>query len=685
MPIDETTGTRRCPAAASPRVASSVARLALATLLLGAISCGDATTAPRSVSIRLWINTTNGPVISTTQDSLPLIDCTWGLGATATGTDTATWSDGKIRWYAGVDRLTPFDSAALSASEIQQYWGNTRIQPGQTQGSQWELAVTAPFHADLELHYKPDHGDIKTADVGLDCGPIVPSGTPAPTIDTVFVQLAPGAIQPGDTLTVGYAVSSPVGILQTAVVLSGPCVVQQLVAERLQTKVTGSVRVRIPATCQLGVPLTVTVFARDAGLQTASQGLDTQVALVDATPPQLSGAFTNEARVPPVVFTGDSIGVQLSASDNHALAAVVWDLIPDSVGAEVVDSQAISGSSVNGNLFIHLPAGLLGPARLRLYARDAVGLVSDTLTSTWQVYPTVDLPAASATVSGAVMDAIPDPKRQVAYLRQADRILVLSLSTMTVTHTIALPKGPSDFDITPGGDSLVVAMPDTDALGIVDLRQPSPAVSLLPLASVDSGIPPIAVSVKALSNGKLFVWLYAGTVLDEIDLTTGTQRARQHYGGSEIIGPMIWRSLDHSVILEGPDNDLDRYDVATDQFGPVAGLPGNPALDSTGRRVAAGVNIYDASLQLIRQAVPAGPNSLLSALLSPDGNTLYEVSTDGTIARARVSDGAIVDRIMNPNTDLHGFAHLSDDGTLLMTTQGPGQVRISRVSVIHLH
>ncbi|MGH7688931.1 MAG: hypothetical protein ACREN3_04930 [Gemmatimonadaceae bacterium] len=680
-------GPPRPPSVASALIASRLQRLALATLLLAGASCGDST-APKSMTVAVSVLSVGGPDVSTIGDSVPLVTCGINLSATAAGTDTATWQDGKVRWYAGVDRSTPFDSLTMTAVDVRQTWGNKQIGAGQTQTSHWEFQATAPFHADIEYHYQPAHGDEKTADAGFDCGPKMSPDTPAPSIDSIAVPGDPTSIEAGDTLTVDYTATSPVGILQTAVVLSGACSVHATFPEQLQTKLPRSARLLIPADCQLGVPLFVTVYATGAGLQTSSRSLSTPLMVVDHTPPYLHALFSP---TPPILFDGDSIMMHVEASDNRALAAVLWDVAPAGTGGR--DSLVVTGQSVTQDVVVHLTPGTIGPVQLRLYARDAVGNV-DTLTTPWQVYPTVHLPIVSATADGSTDDAIPDPRRQLAYLLQPEsdpsrsaRILVMSLSTGAITQTISVPGRPNDFDITPGGDSLIVGLDLVGALGVIELRQSPLTVSLLPLVPVDSASMPRPLYVRTLSNGKVFASLFRPYLVDEIDLKTGVQRIRSDAGSVynaccyDAQTAPLGRSLDHSVVVvNGSDQNFQRYDVSTDAFGPRRSATieeSEPALDSTGRFVAVQTTVYDDALQLLR--VAAAPLDAVTAL-SPDGETLYAMTSYG-IVRARVSDGSILDRITGPIGAVH-HVRISDDGSLLTVVGG---VAGTSASVIRLH
>lgn len=665
-------------------------------LLLAAAGCRDVT-GPRPLNIAIVVTQVSAPVFSTAPDSTPRITCTIDLSATASGSGSATWFDGKILWYTGPTRSAPTDSATLSLTQMQSSWGSAVINAGQTLASSWYVYESAPFHAVMEYSYEPANAAKQTAKVEFDCGPKVEPGTPAPSINTIVVQHDAADVQPSDTLTVDYAVTSAEGVWETAVDLSGPCAVQKTVAGHLQTALDDTVRIPIPAACQLGIPLAVTVYARDAALQVSSRSLATQISLVDKTPPYLLAMFYPPHNSGPLTstlsgfaFGGDTIETYVVAADNHILHSVNWNVLP--AGAGVDDSLVVDSEGTTGMVDIRFQRGASGPVQLRVYARDAVGNVSDTVTTPmgpFYLYPSVVLPADSATVDGYTPDAIPDPKRQLAYLLQPNdnRILVLSLSTMTVTQTIPYSWVATDFDITPGGDSLLVALRGGNALGVVDLRQSPLSMSILPLDPVDSTGPPSPHFVRTLSNGKTFVTLYNSDLLDEIDLATGAQRVRRDAGVNGNVGlAALGRSLNHAVVVvNGGAGYFQRYDVSTDHFGPLLSpAAGGASLDSAGQHVAAGLTVYDSALQPVSTAAAGWPiPGIWPTIISPDGTMLFQVLPDGVV-RNRVADGAIVDRIINPIIGAAGNPRISDDGTLLMTTQA-GLSGYNKVSVIHLH
>lgn len=669
------------------QVAPLVARVSVAALVIVSTACSDSTAPQPAVTVSISVTHVDPPVIDAVGGGQSRISCDVEFSATASGGDgSAKWLDAKGLWFAGVDRSTPFDSATWSAKEIQGSWDEVGIGPGQRQRATWTFYADVPFTTSLEFHYQPVNGGVageeKTATVEFTCGPTPSAGTPEPTITALATGALPDVLEPSDTVTVEYAAASPMGLWRTAVVLSGPCEVQQLFAEQLQTNVNRSTRIVIPPECELGVPVVVTVIAEDAGLRTSGRVLQTKKVLVDETPPTVSARYFPPAGtgLPPyssgIFFGGDTIPIWPVAVDNHALSELSWEVLPEGTGLH--GSLPLFGSHATPTIFIPLPLDASGAMQVRLHARDAVDLESEVISTApgaIHVYPTVDRPTASARVEGHTFGAIADTKRGVVYLLQsnAHRIAVLSLATMTVAGTISLPASDfaPGFDNTASGDSLVVVL-ETGALGIIDLLQSPPQMTVIPLELLDPAKNQRPAQVRVLSNGKAFVTLeglgLSAFQLIDVDLATGAQHLRTDAGNSGQIMAAMGRSLDHNVlVVNGGADAFQRYDVATDRFGPArsAKSKGLPVLDATGQHVAVGFDIYDASLQYLRGVdSPVRPETV-PTVLSPDGKTLYQLLSGSGLLRSSVSDGTIVDRAHNPIEGLQLW--ISDDGTLIVT------------------
>lgn len=684
---------------AARRLALSAALAAPAFLLA---ACGDDGTGPGpalpgpplAVTVRVS-NPNFAPAIEADAEGLPLITCPVELEATARGQGTAVWGTATFRWYFGTDRRAPVDSQVVSALEIQSSWGEPGISAREPQQSEWTFSANFPFAVTISYVYQPEGvGESRRAEVTFECGPAVPADAPPPTVTAL--TLGDAQLEAGDTLLVSYTTASGSGLWATVVELEAPCEAVSVFVERMAPSVSRTVPVVIPGGCPPGEALHVTVYALDAG---GREGTRTALSkpLVDLTAPQLhligppwdSGG--EPAPESSVFFVGDSVALTASAFDAGGLRAIVWELLPSGVR----DSQVVAGAFSSDPLIVRFPAAATGPAQIRVYARDAAGLTSEPVTSPLgaiTVLPTVERPTRSATVSGEIRDFVIDERRGLLYLMQSNerRIAVLSLATMQVLSTLPTSAVPLDMELTLGGDSLLVTPHTPRALGIVDLRQSTLALTALPLTGLDT-LPELGpVRVRVASTGKAFVAvapsIFGETRLLEVDLRTGAQRFRTDAGISGATGAgLLGRSLDHSVLLVvGPPGCLQRYDAGTDRFGPcrdVRPYDVIPAVDGRGQRFALGSYVYDAALLPLLPAL-APPNGTSVSALSADGEHLFEVNFLKGITRRRVDDGVLLDRTLNPRIS-PSLMRVSADGTWLVTAEGAGQ-QTGRVSVIDL-
>jgi hypothetical protein len=256
----------------------------------------------------------------------------------------------------------------------------------------------------------------------------------------------------------------------------------------------------------------------------------------------------------------------------------------------------------------------------------------------------------------------------------------MSLATMKVVSTVALPLAPTGMDVTASGDSLLLAFPELGALGVIDLRRTDRRLELLafePVPGFPSTRLPVATEVRALANGKAFVAVSVdpGTRrLLDIDLATGTQRYRTeagangNIGGPFVEGPLLTRSGDGSTLVVRSAACVQRYGVAADQIATcvaITPLGIVASADASGQRFAVGPDIYDASWQHVQRVERVPTGTVASATLTPDGRELFFIYR-GAVVRANAADGRIVDRQMLPVRP--DRLRLSADGRQLIAT-----------------
>ena len=652
--------------------------LAVLALAAAAAGCGDGL-GPNSLQVRVAVVNRSGPDI--TLDSLgPIIECGVALRATATGSGHAMWQGATLRWFFGADRTTPTDTSEMAIADIRRSWSDSVIAPGESQTSGWYFRSGAPFGVEIVYHLS---GQARSARVSFDCGPVVSAATPPPDITAMTIRPV-SEVEPGDTLLLDLGISSQAGLWQTTVQVTGSgCQWLQMFGENLQPSAQRTVTVAVPRECGLGAPANVSVLAVDAALRATTRTITTP-ALVDVSPPTIQAWNSSNVHPPNTVilagdyFVGDSVVLSVVASDNHALRDVVWEVQP----THVRDSVLITGRDWGAFMQLPVPASWIGASQLRFFARDALGHVSDTIVSgpgSFRVHPTVQHPTHTTPVPGEVHAAVFDTRRQVAYLLQSNQwqVAILSLTTFTVAGFIHLPAYATDFDITPGGDSLVVAFPYERILGVIDLTQATRSVAQVHMTALDTqALDQRPEFVRTTSSGKALVMISgktdAGFVLLDVDFGARTQRIRPDAGIGGLVGSgVLERSVDGNVVIvNGAGPLIQRYDARTDTFGPpgaVATTNTKANVDSTGHRISVGFDVYDENLVYLRRTGFPGIISLYPTALSPNGQDLYALSWPTGIMHWGTDDGALLDR--TPNTIMGIYLRASPDGRMLLTAE----------------
>ena len=658
-------------------MASAIARFIPAAAVLGlalVASCND-TTAPRP-SVTVAITSLVGPTYAADSAGQPFIQCEVDLSARNGSTQSAGWLDATFSFYAPPDAKAPFAVDTIPAATIRSSWGADSIARIHDQTAAWILTATIPFSLKMRFSYGMSGGPVASSEVLVSCAPPLPSGPP-PTITLQDqVDTAP---EPGDTLHLNYVATSSVGLWQSLIHVTGPCELRVSFPERAEHTVTRDVAVPLPATCGLGVPVSVTASVFDARLQETFASVTLPV-LVDHRPPRLtvgvSTPYNVAARLPNFagyLFTGDTLTFSVTAIDNRAIHGVYWELLP----AGLRDSILGSDSGLSRYVNVPIPAGWSGGIQLRLVAKDALGNVSDTLASrpgAIQVGPTVSPPATVTHIPGGIAALAFDTKRGLIYLLQGSKIAIFSPASLSILGTIALPDSAVALDLSPSGDSIVTALANSRALGIVDLTQGSPTLKTVPLMTLDSSYR--LLDMRVASTGRALITAIrvdsSWTRLFSYELATGTLRRRLDAADPGYsANARLERSIDGRVIIvNGSYAAFERYDANSDSFEPAQTARIQDArlsLDSTAAHVAVYGDLYDASLQYVRTVGPAlsqyGPDAI-----SPDGLTHYLdlvwQSGNYGIGRSRVSDGSMIDHIAQ--RILIDFLRVSPDGSTLV-------------------
>jgi hypothetical protein len=643
-------------------------------VLATAPACKDSS-GPKSLIV-ITVSQVQGPATWTDYNG-PRIECGFSLRAQSPGTEVR-WLGASMTRYAGLTSEA-IATTTFSDTVVRGQWGST-VLGTDPEYSGWDVTQDVPFSVQFDFHYTATDGsgDGETS-LTASCGAVAATGTP-PAVSRL-AALGTGPVQPGDTFRVIYAANSAIGLWQSSIDLSGPCHLTQSFSENSQDSVTRSVSFILPTDCQLGVPITLSATVQDRALQNTVQSLGTGIRLVDVTGPVVGVNY------PPTlggeIFTYDTLQLLAFEADNHALRSVTWEVDP----AGYRDSLRLTGAFQRQQINIPIQPSVTGPFVVKLWAVDSVGNVGDTLVSApnaFVAYPTVSHPTRSTTVNGDLRDLKFDTKRGLIYVLQAQDIVVMS-NTLQYQTTVSLPEIGAAFDFSAGGDTLLVALPLSNSLGIVDLRNLSAPVNRLRLTGMDSTQQNVEL-VRVAANGLAFVATQGRTgaafQLISVDLGTGVQRVRTDFAPSGGFGGVMEPSYDRSVVVlnSGPGY-FKRYIAAADSFGPgrtASITDATPVPDSGALHVAISGDLYDADLQhVLRMHGFSGGGYTVA--LTPGGQYHYAVWASDGVVRSRVSDGARLDR--TPLPFVPGSIRISSDGALLA---GFSSGLVSSICVVNL-
>lgn len=686
------------PVRRTSQTASAFALALAGVALVAALvtSCSNAT-GPAGGGISVGLVSVTTPTYSADSAGRQIIACDAQLEAHNSGAQSETWEQGEFRFYDPIDTTTPHQVTPVGSDAVWESWGTRSIGPDSSQTATWHFWSSAPFILKILYRANRPDGSGDSSIVRVPCSPKLSPGSP-PQI-TTFAVAGDSALEPGDTLHLAYTATSAVGLWQTIIRLGGACDSTVFIPERRTTEVTRALAIMLPPACSLGSPVTVTGTAVDAGQQTASAAL-TLPGLTDHTPPTITlsvrlpdGDWTPAASIVGYLFAGDSIGIDIHARDNHRLHAAYWNVQQLGLRDSLFSMDADSGYWIR---YIHIKQDLHNTIQVAVYATDSVGLVSDTVStapSAITVYPTLQPAPIPLPIPGGATDVAIDQKRGVLYLLQngSDRIEVRSLASGDSLSTIPVPPYMSRFELTPGGDSLIVLPQGARTFNVVDLTQTPPALTEVPLVGLDSGL--IAINVRVASTGLALAVaknaLYDGEQLYSYDFATDTGRMRTDAPDPGVnASGALERSTDGTVIVaNGLGNSFVRYDALTDAFEtPQTALVPNsdPTVDSTGANVVVAGDLYDASLQYVRTMLPAVTPGQ-PGILAPDGQTYFTMlaprDTTRGIVRYRVSDGTLLDRIPL-QTQIH-LLRISPDGKILVAAAYDGSITIIDLTQLH--
>ncbi len=666
------------------------AGLGLPLLLVWSLACSDSVgpvKEPTVASVIVEVTRTGPPQYQATPEGISILSCTVDLAASVEGDGTATWRGATFRWYPGTDLSAPFDSASLTSTEVGQSWGQSTIANGRALTSGWIFSATVPFTVTAEYRYRfSGSTDLATERAQFTCQPALPPNPVPPTISGVSVQPSGGPLETGDTLTIQFSATAAAGLWQMLVTLTGACEASQFLPGELATSASRSVSLLIPSGCIQGAPLSVSVGAVDAALQPTWATPALQLTFLDQRPPSLNVAGPLAGGD---FFEGDDLGFSVYAADENGLASLYWEIAP----AGIRDSMALSGMGQGPTLAARAAASWGSRPQFRFWVRDLAGLSSDTFETALdsiRIHPATVQPVTYYTLPGDAEDAVIDPVHGRVYFVQSNyqQVTAVLMATGVPLWTIKPPSTPYGLDLSASGDSLLLRLVPglAPSFVVLDATVAQPALNLRPVTSPDSTLPYEINDLLPLPGNEVLVrWAGPTVRLQRLDLATGAARLLDSATFVGYGGGFVAQSPDLGTIAMGALNgEVLAFDVATElamATGVVPRAEESMVVVGNGlNRLAVALSLFDPALAPVGQLVNTGGGPYPPVALSPDGATLYAL--DGGLVRYRLSDGAILDRILLSQD--YSDLRISRDGQWALAFAGRYSWTGTRFAIIDL-
>jgi hypothetical protein len=467
--------------------------------------------------------------------------------------------------------------------------------------------------------------------------------TAPPRIESFLVQPAQG-LNPGDVVTVSFTANDDAGLRATMIRVSGAATLTDSMAHGLARNVFRSAKIVVPLDVRLGAELAISAEAIDAGGGRTVVSAVPQV-VRDTRNPSITGTIGG-SRVGTRFAPGDTLRLILRASDNHFLERVGYTIGSPAVVADTFD---ITGTNAFERVLEFIvQQSWIGTHAITGWARDASGNLSTATLATITVLPSAP-PADSVQLGAPVRDLAYDAGRNIVYVSQPslNRVGAVTLGDMVfdaVLEGLPLPQG---IDLTPSGDTLLIAPRLTRSLYIYDVvRRTRDSVLITNDTFLNRGLD----NVRVMANGSALISVtfsgsgFGGT-LASLDLASRVVRSRATVTEATPIARSMSRRR-AAILIDDSCCPLSGhvYDAGSDQLSAARGtvsyyFPGISA-DSTGQRYLIGSTLFTGDLVSIRSyTIPGGTPGHANAL-SPDGAHGY-FATDNGVTMLRLSDGAL--------------------------------------------
>lgn len=581
--------------------------------------------------INVAVTTEAHPYIRTDDASgAPYVLCGLDVTVTATGDKGAhaEWGDATAALFAGTDDSVPIAKITGSAWEVKKAFGSQSIEPGMEQQMSWDLSAPVPFRVRFQQQYTAQPaGETRTAGADVQCGPAPRPGS-LPAIDTL--ALSSETPEAGKDIVTHYHIRSERGLWAVRMELSSGSWSEGGMLDVTQgaTEVVDTATTFLPYSMGIGHPLSVRVIVTDMAGQVTERTVQSANAVADLSPPWI--ILANPCHPTCRAGVGDTFVQDGSVSDASDISIIYR------VGSPaLIDDTATLGPGEHG-LRLAFPLDVPQPGTYPVFVRfvDALGhSTADNKVADVTVYPVAQGDTLSTRVAGAVTDLRIDEPRGKLYAARPDSndVLVLGLSDLRRLSRIPLDGGPYGLDLSVSGDSLLVALADSQAVAIVDPDGVRPA-TLVKLDSLQTGFRPLSIRVEA--RGRWLVHAerlntspvyYADDVLLEYRPDTGGQEVLETGSRRTPHGRMV-ASDDHRRILTAVEC-LRVYDGVTGaRTGCEYGYAHEMATDAAGDIFASPTMFLDASAVIQAKWISDYDTNAMD--LTPDGRRLLAVRGD---------------------------------------------------------
>jgi len=466
-----------------------------------------------------------------------------------------------------------------------------------------------------------------------------------------WTDSVPARIGADTSLTVRFRATDNGGIVRGRLEVSGALV---QVEERLYDalpQLDDQFVLTIPATLDYGARVHLRLSLVDLLGNVAV--LDHDLRVDDLILPRFTAELA-DGRVPgvwstlPVFAAGDTLDVAIWAADNNRLAWI-GARVPDTAGTS--DSVAVTGDTTAQVVRLRVQPMTLQPqASIEVFARDSSG--NESVLTRAAMLVNARAPATQTLAMPGILGlAAVHPDDGVAYLTNADsqRVDVLRFDPLARLSPVALGNIPFGLDLTPDGDSLVVAA--SGALVWVDVANPDAAAVAVTVSQSIGARTPRLVVVD--STGRVAAALASTGATDSLlGVVDGATRA------------LTLLATPYPIEVLGLDRAGDRGRAVT-RWGQVlhAGedtvrtLPALPPLggmdvSGTGAWILAGASLYDGSSHVwVRDLLPQPPGSTLAAwgtFAQDDTRALVGTYDSPVLSVVNTSSGTVVDALFLP-------------------------------------